>query len=102
LAIRGILDSNYDFSTVAFTGDYNDLTNKPTVTNGTNGKSAYQSYVDTTSDNPVLTEVQWVASLQGTNGTNGTNGINGITPSIDSISKHWMIGSTDTGVVAEG
>ena len=27
---------------------------------------------------------------------------NGITPSIDSTTKHWLIGSTDTNVVAEG
>lgn len=31
-----------------------------------------------------------------------SKGDNGITPSIDSTSKHWMIGSTDTGVIAEG
>jgi hypothetical protein len=32
----------------------------------------------------------------------GRDGQDGTTPSIDSTSKHWMIGSTDTGVVAEG
>lgn len=32
------------------------------------GKSAYDSYLDTTTDNPPLTEAQWVASLQGTTG----------------------------------
>ena len=26
----------------------------------------------------------------------------GITPSIDNVTKHWFIGSTDTGIVAEG
>lgn len=35
-------------------------------------------------------------------GRDGQDGQDGITPSIDSSSKHWMIGSTDTGVVAEG
>ena len=30
-----------------------------------------------------------------------SKGATGITPHIDSTSKHWMIGSTDTGVVAE-
>ena len=76
--------------------------------NGTNGKSAYQSYLDTTTDNPVLTEEQWIASLHGqdgqngSNGSNGVNGQDGITPHIDSTSKHWMIGSTDTNIVAEG
>lgn len=34
--------------------------------------------------------------------TNGTDGQDGITPHIDAITKHWMIGNTDTGVVAEG
>lgn len=32
---------------------------------GIQGKSAYQSYVDTTTDDPVKTEAQWVASLVG-------------------------------------
>lgn len=32
------------------------------------GKDAYQSYVDTTSDNPPKTESQWVASLKGADG----------------------------------
>ena len=32
----------------------------------------------------------------------GQAGQDGITPTIDSTTKHWMIGSTDTGVVAEG
>ena len=35
-------------------------------------------------------------------GRDGQDGQDGITPSIDSSTKHWMIGSTDTGVVAEG
>jgi hypothetical protein len=35
-------------------------------------------------------------------GQDGTNGQNGITPSIDPTTKHWIIGSTDTNVVAEG
>lgn len=32
------------------------------------GKSAYQSYVDTTTDVPVKTEAEWVASLKGADG----------------------------------
>lgn len=36
------------------------------------------------------------------NGMNGFNGNDGVTPHIDPITKHWMIGTTDTGVVAEG
>lgn len=79
--------------------------------NGVDGKSAYQSYVETTNDSPIKTEAQWIASLKGADGTNGTNGIdgqdgsngtNGITPHIDPITKHWMIGETDTDILAEG
>lgn len=32
----------------------------------------------------------------------GAAGNDGVTPSIDASTKHWMIGSTDTGVKAEG
>ena len=32
----------------------------------------------------------------------GDNGQNGLTPYIDPTTKHWMIGLTDTGIVAEG
>ena len=45
---------------------------------------------------------QGPAGPQGTQGTPGANGQDGITPHIDETTKHWMIGSTDTGVVAEG
>ena len=31
-----------------------------------------------------------------------SKGKNGITPHIDSTTKHWFIGETDTGVLAEG
>lgn len=34
--------------------------------------------------------------------TNGEDGDNGITPHIDPTTKHWFIGETDTGIVAEG
>lgn len=39
-----------------------------------NGKSAYQSYLSTTTDDPVLTEAQWVASLDGPAGDKGDKG----------------------------
>jgi hypothetical protein len=39
-----------------------------------NGKSAYQSYRDTTTDSPILTEAQWVASLDGPAGDPGSPG----------------------------
>ncbi len=35
-------------------------------------------------------------------GADGTNGTNGVTPHIDSTTKHWFIGETDTNIVAEG
>lgn len=35
---------------------------------GVSAKSAYQSYVDTTTDSPVKTEAEWVASLKGEDG----------------------------------
>jgi hypothetical protein len=35
---------------------------------GQPGKSAYQSYLDTTSDNPKLSEADWIASLHGQDG----------------------------------
>lgn len=40
--------------------------------------------------------------VPGTPGIQGLPGNNGLTPSIDSKTKHWMIGNTDTGIVAEG
>ena len=40
--------------------------------------------------------------IQGPAGANGEDGENGITPHIDETTKHWMIGNTDTGIVAEG
>lgn len=35
-------------------------------------------------------------------GNKGLDGNDGLTPTIDPNTKHWMIGNTDTGVVAEG
>lgn len=43
-----------------------------------------------------------VGTFAGRDGQDGQDGQDGITPNIDPTSKHWMIGSTDTGVVAEG
>ena len=78
---------------------------------GSDGKSAYELAVENGYEGTVS---QWLASLKGADGqdgqdgadgqdgTDGSNGQDGITPHIDPTSKHWMIGSTDTGVVAEG
>ena len=41
------------------------------------------------------TQYQWAKFV-------GDNGQNGLTPHIDPTTKHWMIGLTDTGIVAEG
>ena len=76
--------------------------------NGANGKSAYQIAQDNGFNG---TEVEWLASLHGqpgqdgqpgTDGNNGENGADGVTPHIDPTTKHWMIGNTDTNVLAEG
>ena len=39
--------------------------------------SAYHSYLDTTTDNPKLTEAEWVAALKGDKGDKGVDGIIG-------------------------
>ena len=73
--------------------------------NGINGKSAYQIAQDNGFNG---TEVEWLASLHGQNGQDGqpgaagANGTDGITPHIDPTTKHWMIGDTDTNILAEG
>lgn len=48
--------------------------------------------------------VQGEQGLQGIPGvgSKGLDGNNGLTPTIDPKTKHWMIGGTDTGVIAEG
>ena len=42
------------------------------------------------------------AGERGQDGAKGDNGKDGVTPHIDPVSKHWMIGETDTQIVAEG
>lgn len=72
---------------------------------GPAGPSAYQSYLNTTTDNPKLSEADWIASLHGQDGAvgpQGPTGQSGITPYIDPVTKHWMIGESDTNVLAEG
>lgn len=60
--------------------------------NGNDGKSAYQIAVDNGFEG---TEQEWIDSLKGQKGDNGD------TPTIDPETKHWLIGGTDTGVLAE-
>lgn len=47
---------------------------------------------------------QGIQGIQGEPGVGikGLDGSNGLTPTIDPKTKHWMIGSIDTGVIAEG
>lgn len=47
---------------------------------------------------------QGIQGIQGEPGvgSKGLDGSNGLTPTIDPKTKHWMIGDTDTGVIAEG
>lgn len=54
------------------------------------GKSAYDIYKETTTDNPILNESDWIDSLYGQDGVTPTIGPNG----------NWFIGDTDTGTVA--
>ena len=42
------------------------------------------------------------AGERGQDGAKGDNGKDGVTPHIDPVTKHWMIGETDTQIVAEG
>ncbi|MDW5289143.1 hypothetical protein [Formosa sp. PL04] len=75
--------------------------------NGTNGESAYQEWLDagnTGSEQDFLDSLvgaQGMAGTDGVNGTNGTDGSNGVTPTIGT-NGNWFIGTTDTGIVAEG
>jgi integrin beta 8 len=66
---------------------------------GVNGKSAFEIAQDNGFTGTVS---EWLTSLQGQNGSNGNDGQNGVTPHIDPTSKHWMIGETDTNIIAEG
>jgi hypothetical protein len=72
-----------ELSTIAFTGSWNDLADKPTVLNGADGakgdpgekgdpgKSAYSSWLDAGNNG---TEADFVNSLKGADGKNGLNG----------------------------
>ena len=83
-------------------------TNGQPGANGNDGKSAYQLAVENGYNGTVEA---WLLSLHGQNGQNGqdgqpgaagSNGTDGITPHIDPTTKHWMIGDTDTNILAEG
>lgn len=61
---------------------------------GEDGKSAYQSYLDTTTDDPVKSEAQWIASLKGEKGDTGNVTV---TDGVASISIINDLASTSTG-----
>ena len=53
----------------------------------------------------VVTDASGTTTANLTNGINGADGVDGtdgITPHIDETTKHWLIGETDTGIIAEG
>lgn len=76
----------------------------PVVTASKSG-SVTTIYVDGTSIATINDGVDGqngAAGQNGANGQDGTNGTDGITPHIDSTTGNWFIGSTDTGVHAQG
>ena len=64
------------------------------------------TYSDNTTETNYISYVysgkDGVDGTNGTDGTDGTNGVDGVTPHIDETTKHWFIGDTDTGILAEG
>lgn len=51
---------------------------------------------------PTTRNIMGPRGNDGADGKDGADGQDGITPHIDPVTKHWMIGDTDTGIVAEG
>lgn len=49
-----------------------------------------------------VTQNQSLVLFKGDKGDDGDDGEDGLTPTINATNKHWFIGSTDTGIVAEG
>ena len=58
---------NTNKTDVSTTYSKSEVDNLVQAVSATPGKSAYQSYVDTTSDDPVKSEAEWVASISGGN-----------------------------------
>lgn len=116
LALKGYLTAHQDISgkvdksalkSVAFSGSYNDLLDKPILQKGDKGdqgiqgiqgvpgKSAYEVWQEVGNSG---TEQQFIESLKG---MPGINGVNGATPRIGE-NRNWWIGAVDTGIRAEG
>lgn len=62
----------------------------------------YAKYRFTITNPNGTTKVLYTSIARGADGINGTNGQDGVTPHIDETTKHWFIGDTDTGILAEG
>lgn len=89
-AIDSLQASTFTVTEVSDGVEVSDGTNSVIVTNGqdgSDGKSAYESYLTTTSDSPALSEADWVASLHGHNGTNGTNGQDGTIVTVTEVAN---------------
>ena len=95
--------SAYWFTGTAVTGTGNNISTS--VSNSKAGDmylntSTYNVYTATAANK--WNYVCNIKGASGQNGTNGTNGNDGVTPHIDSTTGNWFIGSTDTGVHAQG
>lgn len=96
------LDDKVDSSSLgatAFSNDYKDLDNLPTITNGTDGKSAYEIALD---EGFTGTISQWITSLQGADGPQGIQGIQGIdglqgNPGVDGQNGIGITSTVDNG-----
>lgn len=78
------------------------ITYTPAIGSVTSGDTASASVV--TDDDTATATFNFVVPKgdKGDSGSDGVDGSDGITPHIDSATKHWFIGETDTGILAEG
>lgn len=66
-----------DLASVAFSNDYEDLTNTPTTLDGTNGVDGQSAYEIAVNNGFIGTETEWLDSLVGTDGVIGSDGEDG-------------------------
>lgn len=94
----------------SFSGSYNDLNNKPKIKQaGSSTEETLQGTLEVSAetapgDNAGVTldtqesgKIKMKFTLP-----KGADGQNGATPAINQSNKHWMIGESDTGIIAEG
>ncbi len=88
------IDSEGYFTINGIRGD------NPTKAQGENGADGFSptAVIEQTEIGAKIT----VTDKNGETSADLINGADGITPTINGTTKHWMIGETDTGVVAEG